>query len=261
MSSSHPHVRPVVCVTGGAGGIGAATARLFVERGWDVAIVDLPAAASSGASLAAELGGGARAVFIAADVGDPASIAAAFSAVASWRPERLDALVTMAASFIYGTVQSASAEDWEAVCRVNIRGSALCAKAALARMVPARAGAIVLVSSITGSLAFPAFAPYSATKAALEQLARDMALDHGADGVRVNACAPGPIYTQGGTVAHAAREGRPVEELAAELARDVCLRRMGRADECARAVFFLCSEDASYVTGTTLHVDGGFVRK
>ena len=92
-------------------------------------------------------------------------------------------------------------------------------------------------------------------------MVRDMALDNGKHGIRVNCCAPGPIFTAGGTVAHAEREGRPVQELADELARDVSLRRMGTADECARAIYFLASEDAAYVTGTTLHVDGGFCRK
>jgi NAD(P)-dependent dehydrogenase (short-subunit alcohol dehydrogenase family) len=99
------------------------------------------------------------------------------------------------------------------------------------------------------------------TKAALLQMTRDIALYNGRFGIHVNCCAPGPIFTQGGTVAHAAREGRDGSVLVAELAHDVSLRRMGTPDECARAIYLLCSEDAAYVTGTTLHVDGGFCRK
>ena len=93
------------------------------------------------------------------------------------------------------------------------------------------------------------------------QMARDIALDNGSFGIRVNTVAPGPILTEGGTVAHAKREGRTVQEIAAELGRDVSLRRMGLPFEVAAAVAFLASDDASFITGTTLHVDGGFSRK
>ena len=252
--------RRVVAVTGGAGGIGSATCRVFASRGWDVCIFDQPGVEAAGAALAAELGGSARALWVPCDVGSAESIACAFAALASWRPT-LDALVSMAALFTYGEVQNVSAAAWDDVLRVNVRGTALCCAEAVRRMRARCSGAIVLVSSITASTAFPAFVPYSATKAALLQMARDMALDNGVFGVRVNCCAPGPIFTAGGTVAHAEREGRPVQELADELAQDVSLRRMGTAEECARAIYFLCSEDAAYVTGTTLHVDGGFCRK
>jgi 3-oxoacyl-[acyl-carrier protein] reductase len=258
--------RRLAVVTGGSGGIGSATCRLFVARGWDVAVLDQPASSVAGEELAAELGGDTRALFVPVDVGSPAGIAAAFAAVRAWRPACLDAFVSMAALFTYGEVQDVSVDAWDAVLSVNVRGTALCCAEAVRDMRAAAAagrcgGAIVLVSSITATLAFPAFVPYSATKAALLQMTRDIALDNGRFGIRVNCCAPGPIFTQGGTVAHAAREGRDVSALAAELARDVSLRRMGTPDECARAIYFLCSEDAAYVTGTTLHVDGGFCRK
>jgi len=103
--------------------------------------------------------------------------------------------------------------------------------------------------------------PYSATKAALQQMTRDIALDNGPFGVRVNCSAPGPIFTLGGTVAHAKQQGQDLEQLCADLAADVALRRMGTIRDMARAVAFLASDDAAYVTGTTLHVDGGFFRK
>ena len=99
------------------------------------------------------------------------------------------------------------------------------------------------------------------TKAAIIQMTRDIALDNGRFGIRVNACAPGPIFTQGGTVAHSRQQGTDLEELCKSLAADVALRRMGTVRECARAVAFLASDDAAYITGTTLQVDGGFFRK
>jgi len=254
--------RRVVAITGGAGGIGEATCRLFAARGWDVCILDQPGAAGAGSALEASLGGAARALWQACDVSSPASIAAAFRALSAWRPAGLDALVSMAALFTYGEVHEVGADAWDAVFAVNVRGAALCvAEAVRAMRARGAGGAVVLVSSITANTAFPAFVPYSATKAALQQMTRDMALDNGKHGIRVNCCAPGPIFTAGGTVAHAEREGRPVQELADELARDVALRRMGTPDECARAIYFLASEDAAYVTGTVLHCDGGFFRK
>ena len=99
------------------------------------------------------------------------------------------------------------------------------------------------------------------TKAALIQMTRDIALDNGRYGIRVNNVAPGPIFTLGGTVAHAKQQGADLGELCSGLAADVALRRMGTVRECAKAVAFLASDDSSYVTGTTLQVDGGFFRK
>ncbi len=248
---------PTVFIAGGAGGIGSACSRLFHARGYAVVILDLPS--SSGAALAAELG--ERAFFHPIDVSAEASVAAAFTAGLAFSGGRADALVVMSASFQYGEVHTVTESEWDAVCATNVKGPALCIKQLIPVFRAARAGAIVLTSSITANLAFPAFVPYSATKAALQQMVRDVALDNGAHGIRANCVAPGPIYTQGGTVAHAAKIGQPLDELCAELARDVALRRMGTADECAKAVFFLACEESAYVTGTTLHVDGGFSRK
>jgi len=248
---------PVLACVGGAGGIGSACSALFSARGWRVAILDQPA--SAGAALAAQLGPSCR--FHPIDVASEGSIQAAFAATLAWTGGRLDALVVMSASFQYGEVHLVSPDEWARVAAVNIAGPALCMREAIPVMRARGSGSIVLTSSITANLAFPAFVPYSSTKAALQQMVRDVALDNGRFGIRCNCVAPGPIFTQGGTVAHAKKMGQPVEELCAELARDVSLRRMGTPEECARAVYFLASDEAAYVTGTTLHVDGGFTRK
>jgi NAD(P)-dependent dehydrogenase (short-subunit alcohol dehydrogenase family) len=248
---------PVLACVGGAGGIGSACSALFCARGWRVAILDQPG--SAGAALAAQLGAACR--FEPIDVASEPSVRAAFAATLAWSGGRLDALVVMSASFQYGEVHLVTPDEWARVCAVNVAGPALCMREAIPVMRRRGGGSIVLTSSITANLAFPAFVPYSCTKAALQQMVRDVALDNGRFGIRCNCVAPGPIFTQGGTVAHAEKMGQPVEELCAELARDVSLRRMGTPDECAKAVFFLAGSDSAYVTGTTLHVDGGFTRK
>jgi NAD(P)-dependent dehydrogenase (short-subunit alcohol dehydrogenase family) len=246
----------VAIVTGGANGIGAATVRLLCGRGLRVAILDVDARA--GVALAAELAPGAA--FFECDVSSEESVEAAFAGAAASLGPRVDVLVTMAALFVYGRVENVQPADWDRVLAVNVKGTALCMAAALRRMRPARKGAIVLVSSITGHTAFPAFVPYSATKAALVQMARDTALDNGIYGVRVNVVSYGPILTDGGTVAHAAREGRPLADLCDELSRAVALRRMGTVDEAARVVAFLASDEAAFVTGADVPCDGGFCR-
>jgi NAD(P)-dependent dehydrogenase (short-subunit alcohol dehydrogenase family) len=256
--------RQVLACVGGAGGIGSACSRIFASRGWRVVILDQETN-RDGATLAAELnagsGGPDTASFHAIDVSREASVAAAFSAALAFSRNRLDALVVMSASFQYGEVHTVTEVQWATVCAINVAGPALCMKYAIPVFREARRGSIVLTSSITANLAFPQFVPYSATKASLQQMARDVALDNGSFGIRCNCIAPGPIFTQGGTVAHADKIGQPLDELVADLARDVSLRRMGTAEECAKAVYFLASDDAAYVTGTTLHVDGGFFRK
>ena len=248
-------------IVGGAGGIGSGCSRLFHARGWRVCVLDLPS--STGAALAGELNASREGscLFHAINVGAESSVQEAFAAALSFLGGRCNSLVVMSASFQYGEVQNVTEGEWEACCAINVKGPALCIKQVIPVMRAARSGAIVLTSSITANIAFPAFVPYSCTKAALQQMVKDVALDNGVYGVRANCIAPGPIFTQGGTVAHAKLIGQPLEELCAELASEVSLRRMGTVEECSKAVFFLACEESSYVTGTTLHVDGGFTRK
>ncbi len=252
-------------VTGGAGGIGEACARQLAAEGGRVAVFDILRA--EGEALARELRaqGAAAAVFVECDVRDetavPAALERARLALGGAGGEAWDTLICMAANFVYREVHEATHADWDRALGVNIKGTATCVKAVLPGMRAARRGSVVLTSSITGNLAFPGFVPYSATKAALQQMTRDISLDNGAFGVRVNCVSPGPIFTLGGTVAHAKQQGIALEELSAGLAADVALRRMGTVREVALAAAFLASDDSAYVTGTTLHVDGGFFRK
>lgn len=248
-------------MVGGAGGIGSGCSRIFAARGWKVCILDLPDTPKD--TLCEELNkshGPDTAVSIPCDVSSEASVEAAFTQAYTFCPN-IASLVIMSASFQYGEVHTVTAKEWADVCAINIAGPALCCKQVILKFRERGSGSIVLTSSITANMAFPVFVPYSATKAGLQQMARDVALDNGKYGIRCNCIAPGPIFTQGGTVAHAHKIGVPMETICAELAAEVSLRRMGTVEECAKAVFFLASSESSYVTGTTLHVDGGFQRK
>ena len=270
-TSSRRFAGKFCAVTGGAGGIGEGCARQFAAEGGRVAVLDI--LREQGERLAAELNAAARlpagappvAVFVECDIGNeeavPAALERARRALGGTPGGAWDVLVCMAANFVYKEVHEATHKDWDRALSVNVRGTATTIKAVIPGMRAAGKGAVVLTSSITGNTAFPGFVPYSATKAALQQMTRDIALDNGSYGIRVNCAAPGPIFTLGGTVAHARQQGQDVAELCAGLSADVALRRMGTIREMAQAVAFLASEDAGYISGTTVHVDGGFFRK
>jgi len=254
----------VIAITGGLGGIGIATIRRFHAEDGKVLIIDtLKSDHERVTTLLHELNTlrSNSAKYFQIDVSNETEVLQKFSSSEALEYGPIDVLVTMAAVFTYGEVHIATDEDWNKVLGVNIKGTAFCCKAVLPSMRERKQGSIVTVSSITGTIAFPAFVPYSATKAAIIQMTRDMALDNGYLNVRVNCVAPGPIYTHGGTAAHAKNEGKELKQLVTELGNDTCLKRMGTIDECAAAVAFIASSEASYITGTVLHVDGGFQRK
>lgn len=193
-----PFAGRVAVVTGGAQGIGEGVVEVLHARGARVAVWDI--AVEAGVALVERLNASqpGSALFSCVDVSDEAVVAGAHAeALRAFGVDAVDVLVVMSAVFVYGEVHLVCSEAWDSVLGVNIKGAAHALKAVLPGMRAARRGAVVLTSSITGSLCFPAFVPYSATKAALEQMTRDVALDCGAFGVRVNCVAPGPIMTQG----------------------------------------------------------------
>lgn len=244
----------VVAVTGGASGIGEAAVRRFVAEGARVAFADRDR--QRGERVAAELAKtGAEALFVEADVGDEAA-ALGFVEEAVQRLGQLDVLVNNAGIRLYQTVVDASAESWDALLAVNLKSYAYCAKGAIPAMRRAGGGSIVNVASVRSVVAGGNTLQYDTAKAAVAGLTRGMAMDHGREGIRVNAVCPGPIFTP----FHAQRlerEGKTVESYNEDAAKRTMLARPGTAEEVAACILFLASDDASYVTGSMLFVDGG----
>ena len=199
---------------------------------------------------------GGQALFVEAQLGREAD-AAAFVKQAADRFGRLDVLVNNAGIRLYHTVVEASAESWDEILGVNLKGYAFCAKAAIPIMREAGGGSVVNVASVRSVTSVGKTTQYDTTKAAVAGLTRGMAADHASDGVRVNAVCPGPIYTP--FHERRIRElGRTLEQYQEDAARGTMLRRPGTPEEVAACILFLASDDASYVTGALLFVDGGY---
>lgn len=244
----------VAAVTGGASGIGEATVRLFLEEGARVALADRDSA--RGTRLAEELtASGGEVLFVDARMEREAD-AAAFIQQAVERFGRLDILVNNAGIRLYQRVTEASEASWDTILGVNVKGYAFCAKAAIPAMCRTGGGSIVNVASIRAIVAGGNTMQYDTTKAAVAGMTRAMALDHAADGIRVNAVGPGPIFTPFHEQ-RARAAGTPLEAFQEAFGRHTMLQRPGTPREVAACILFLASDEASYVTGTCLFVDGG----
>jgi NAD(P)-dependent dehydrogenase (short-subunit alcohol dehydrogenase family) len=245
----------VAAVTGGASGIGEATVRRFIAEGAQVAFADRDA--ERGRRVAEEIAaGGGKALFVEADVGQEATCLA-FIRQTVERFGRLNVLVNNAGIRKYQTVVEASAESWDEILNVNLKSYAFCAKGAIPAIRQSGGGSIVNVASIRSVIAGGNNIQYDTTKHAVAGLTRGLAMDHGPEGIRVNAVCPGPIFTP----FHARRlqaAGKTIAEYNEDAASKTMLKRPGTAEEVAACILFLASKDASYVTGSLLFVDGGF---
>ena len=242
----------VAAITGGASGIGLATARLFATEGASLALVDRdePALAQARAAL-----GGAP-LTLAGDVGDEAAVDAHVAAILE-RFGRIDILLAAAGWSSGRTVAESSLAQWESVLRTNLTGSFLWSRAAILAMGRVGGGSIVLVGSQLAFAGGRSNAAYLAAKGAIVSLARTMAVDHAAEGIRVNAVIPGAVDTP--LLAHGfARHPDPEAARARSVARHP-LGRLGRPEEVAKAVLFLASDESSFTTGSCLMVDGGWL--
>jgi 3-oxoacyl-[acyl-carrier protein] reductase len=231
-------------VTGAARGIGAATARVLSEQGWPIA-VNYREAESEAEGVVAELrAGGGKAIACRADVGDPDAVKELFEDL-QWEFGAVLVLVNNAGIRADGLAPQIGEEEWARVIETNLSAAYRTTRIALGPMLRARFGRIVNVASVVGPRANAGQANYAASKAGLIGFTKTVAVEVARRGITVNAVAPGLIET------------RLTEGISNGLAEKVPARRAGTPEEVANCIGFLASEDAGYVTGATLAVDGG----
>jgi 3-oxoacyl-[acyl-carrier protein] reductase len=243
----------VAVVTGGGQGIGEATSGRLAEEGAQVVVADLDLESATRVARAiVEAGGGAQAA--ACDVQDERSVEELFdTALASFG--RVDILVSNAGVTRDNLLHRMPLEDWDQVMQVHCRGGFLCSRAAARAMVKQRSGKIVFLSS-TSALGNRGQANYATAKAGIQGLTRTLALELGPFNINVNAVAPGFVDTAM-TRAVAARLRMSLEEFHRQSLERIPLGRLGTPKDIAAVIAFMCSEDASYISGQVVYANGG----
>ena len=230
-------------VTGAARGIGLATAQLFAQQGWRVVMVDRDAP-----ELTQAAAGVADAVVITADVAIPDQVAQVMTAPVL--ADGLHALVNNAGVADFGPIEQTDFARWRRVMETNLDGVFLMSQAAIPALRAGR-GAIVNIASISGLRASTLRVAYGTSKAGVIQLTQQQAVELGAHGIRANCVCPGPVRTKLAMAVH-------TQDIIDAYHDAIPLNRYGSEREIAEAITFLCSDRASYITGQTLAVDGGF---
>ena len=243
-----------VIVTGGASGIGRAICTVFAAEGASVVVADIDESGSI-ETLSQIQSEGGQAIAITTDVSSEESVAKMVLASASFLGG-IDILVNDAAAFVFGSLENVSRQDWEKVFGVNVIGASNTIKHSLPYLKDSASPNIVNIASVSGFIAQPAVVPYNASKGALLQLTRCLAMDLSEFKVRVNAVCPGAIYTPA-TERHIAFENADRDEFLEKAGEESFLKRVGQPEEVAYAALFLASDEASFITGTELVVDGG----
>ncbi len=246
-----------VVITGGASGMGAATAREFTARGATVVIVDVN---TDGANRVADecASIGIRPTVLSGDISDSAFCTQAADAVVE-QHDSIDVLVNAAGTIHRADSLGTNDDDWRRVMGVNIDGMFYLCRAALRHMTAAGSGAIVNFGSIWGGVGSAGSTAYCVSKGAVHQLTRALALDHVEQGIRVNAVAPGEVNTP---MLSSQRQHAPTPADLQELAdATIPMKRLADPTEIAKVVVFLASDDASYMTGEIVHVDAGYTAR
>jgi NAD(P)-dependent dehydrogenase (short-subunit alcohol dehydrogenase family) len=239
-------------VVGAANGIGRATALAFAAAGASVACADVEAAGAKTTAADIERGGG-QALSVHLDVTESASCRAAVAATVE-RFGGLDVLLYGAADDDRtATVLELDEAAWDRVLRVNLTGAFLMAKATIPAMITRGGGSIILIASQLGRVGSPGRPAYCATKGALIQLAKVLAADHAAQGIRANTLSPGAVETR-----RMLRRWKTMDEARAVMAPKHLLGRLGQPDEIAQAALYLASDASRFMTGSDLLIDGGY---
>jgi NAD(P)-dependent dehydrogenase (short-subunit alcohol dehydrogenase family) len=244
----------VAIVTGAASGIGAATARLFAAEGAKVALVDLDEAGL--ARVAGEIGAtGGETLTFAADVSNGEQARAGVAQVmAKWG--RIDVLVTAAGASFGGTVDKVDEATWDRTFAINVKGTFLWVHHAIQPMIAAKSGAIVTLGSQLAQSSLGTNVAYIASKGAIVSFTKTVAVDHAAQGIRINALMPGVIDTP--MPARSLKRQPDPEAARAFWKVRHPMGRIGQPEEVAKAALFLASSDSSFTTGSLLFVDGGW---
>lgn len=241
-------------VTGGGSGIGRAIALRFAAEGSPVVVADIDGDAARAAGQEIVRRGG-RALAVAGDVADEAAVELAVMAALA-EMGHIDILANVAGIWIGGSVTEISVADWDRVIAVNLRGAFLCSRAVLPQMVRRRHGVIINMASIAGMKGTRRAGAYNPSKAALILLTKNMALDYAPYGIRVNAICPGGVAGTGMDAAVTKFRG-DTEEVRQFSVSVHPLGREGTPEEIAAAALYLASDDAVWITGTSLVIDGG----
>ncbi len=242
----------VVLITGGASGMGAATARAFAAEGAKVAIVDRNKQGAQ--QIASEIG----AVVLAGDVSSSAFCNQVVESVVE-RFGRLDVLVNAAGVILRDDALGTSDEQWQHVMNVNVNSVFYLSRAAIPAMKAQGKGAIVNFGSIWGEVGAAGVLAYCASKGAVHQITRAMALDQALDGIRINAVCPGEVNTP---MLASGRDKPPSPEDLQRMAdATIPMKRLAEPEEIAQVVLFLASDAASYMTGSLVTVDAGYTAR
>jgi dihydroanticapsin dehydrogenase len=243
--------RKVAFVTGAASGIGAQCALRFAQEGARVVGLDLQKPLAPGAWAAVEAAAPSALFLDGVDVRDEERVAAAVrTAVERFR--HIDVLVNAAGVEGVGPAHELTQESWDRTVDINLKGSFLVAKHVLPGMLAQRSGSVIHVASVEGLEGMAGSMAYNASKGGVVLMTKSMALDYGPSGIRVNCLCPGLILTP---LTNIVQQARPVYE---QMVSWHALGRAGRPEEVAAAALFLASDDASFVTGVALVVDGGW---
>ncbi|WP_044246614.1 3-oxoacyl-[acyl-carrier-protein] reductase [Chondromyces apiculatus] len=238
----------VAIVTGGSRGLGRAAAEALAAQGAHVVLTYVRGEAEAKAVVEAITASGGKAEAVGFDLADMAASEAAVTEVAK-RLGRLDILVANAGISIDNLLLRLKEEELDRLFAVNVKGAIACSRAAIKVMMRARKGRVVLLSSVVGEMGNVGQTAYAATKAALLGVTKSLAREYASRGITVNAVAPGFIESDMTATLNA--------ELKEAMLKGIPLGRIGRGEEVAAAVVFLCSDEASYITGQTLRVNGG----